>query len=165
MCDCGRWPTVRLDAASNRTLPARGDGRHSNWLARSGIWLRAATPHQPGALADFDAALVADPAHALARYNRGTLRDSLILCGRAVFDAALRNPDSLADLETGDLASTLSHEGYAYVAPRVHEEMTGAELPAYRTEYPAEPAGEPWNEDSADDLKRICPRLVAKFGP
>ena len=83
-------------------------------------------------------------------------RDWLISEGEAVFEAALADPDSLADLaqdEQFELAS------FGEVAAEVYEQLTDLPLPAARTHEPAEPAGHPWQEQ---DLPALLPRLWKK---
>jgi hypothetical protein len=85
-------------------------------------------------------------------------RDWLISEGEAVFEAALADPDSLADLAQEE---DFELESFGYVAAEVYEQMTDRPLPASHTLEPAEPAGHPWRED---DLPGMLPRLWKKFG-
>ena len=84
-------------------------------------------------------------------------RDWLISEGRSVFEAALKDPDSLADLPHIDPAEL---ESFGYVALDLHEEKGAG---AMRREFSGEagdPAGEPWNEEAVGEL---LPRLDAKY--
>ena len=91
-------------------------------------------------------------------------RSWLISMGRPVFEQALADPDSLADVEIGpDAEEDAFFEEFAYVAGQVYEEKTGTEMTYPERHYPADPAGEPWEEEG-DDLERRFPRLWAKYG-
>ena len=86
-------------------------------------------------------------------------RAELILLGRQVFEAALADADSLADvspLPWGD-------EGLIYVPLTVYEQKTGESLPYDENlpPFPSHPAGEPWEEK---DLAHRLPRLWALYG-
>ena len=81
-------------------------------------------------------------------------RDWLISEGEAVFEAALADPDSLADVAQDE---DFELESFGYVAAEVYEQLTDAPLPSGKPEEPALPAGKAWNE--AD-----LPRLWKKYG-
>jgi hypothetical protein len=100
----------------------------------------------------------------------------LISMGREVYEAALRDPESLADvagqpgIEFDDLGTEF--EEFGYVAYEVYEEKTGRELvddiqplsspgPSARSR---EPAGYGWDFDDEDEVRRRFPKLMAKFG-
>ena len=85
-------------------------------------------------------------------------RDWLISEGEAVFEAALADPDSLADVAQDE---DFSLESFGYVAAEVYEQMTDQPLPASPTLDSAEPAGHAWKEE---DLPALLPRLWKKFG-
>ena len=85
-------------------------------------------------------------------------RDFLISEGRQVYEAALKNPDSLAEL--GDLEDA-ELESYRYVIYEAYEELTGKEMPFADIDYPDDPAGHSWEED---DLEKMFPKLAAKYG-
>ncbi|MHB9129832.1 MAG: DUF4240 domain-containing protein [Armatimonadota bacterium] len=90
-------------------------------------------------------------------------RSWLISLGKETYVEALRNPESLLAIEFGPNAEEDSFfEEFAYVASEVYEQLTGEEMPATQVDYPAEPAGEPWDEDG-DDLATRFPLLWAKF--
>jgi hypothetical protein len=85
-------------------------------------------------------------------------RDWLISEGRKVFEDSLRNPDSLANLPHIEFAEL---EGFGYVAPEIFEEKAASELERDFSTEGAEPAGEPWDEETVDEL---FPQLNAKYG-
>jgi hypothetical protein len=85
-------------------------------------------------------------------------RDWLISEGEAVFEAALADPDSLADVAQDE---DFELESFGYVAGEVYEQMTDLPLPASRTLEPAEPVGPAWKEEQ---LPTLLPRLWKKFG-
>ena len=84
-------------------------------------------------------------------------RDWLISQGRSVFEVALKDPDTLADLPHIDPAEL---EAFGYVAFELHEQKGAGKLVFdYSTESP-EPAGTPWEEDEVGGL---FPKLDAKY--
>jgi Protein of unknown function (DUF4240) len=88
-------------------------------------------------------------------------RAYLIALGRPAYEAALRDPDSLAgvvqDAETGDW------ENADEVASEAYEHVTGEDLPAGDSEPSGDPRGTPWDDEQADELVRRYPRLAARF--
>jgi len=86
-----------------------------------------------------------------------SFRDWLISEGRAVFEKALKDPDTLADLPHVDPAEL---ESFGYVALDLHEEKGAGRMPRGAVVEEGEPAGEPWDEDAVGDL---LPRLDAKY--
>jgi Protein of unknown function (DUF4240) len=88
-------------------------------------------------------------------------RAYLISLGRRVYEAALRDPDSLAavvqDAEAGDW------ENADDVAPDAYERVAGDDLPAGDSDLSGPPRGTPWDSDQIDELMRRYPRLVARF--
>jgi len=84
-------------------------------------------------------------------------RDWLISEGRKVFEGALCDPESLADLPKVEHAE---NELYGYVAIELHEEAGAGEIEGPHYNEAAEPAGEPWEEDDVDSL---YPRLAKKY--
>lgn len=84
-------------------------------------------------------------------------RDWLISEGQSVFEAALKDPESLADLPHVDPAEL---EAFGYVASELYEQKGVGKLKFdYAAESP-EPAGTPWDED---DVGNLFPRLDAKY--
>ena len=105
-------------------------------------------------------------------------RGWLLAQGRATWEAAIRDPDSLADhpqvrtlgqqaVRTDDLWC----EAILYVPFDAHEALTGQPLTAEVREVvevvegagaePADPMGEDWDFDDNQEVRRRYPRLVA----
>lgn len=95
-------------------------------------------------------------------------RSWLLLQGQTVYDAALKDPDSLAklDLEMDEACCE------CYPAPEAYEHATGKKGDAYYAAlsktYPdrtqaEEPAGEEWDFDNEEQNRERLPKLVAKF--
>ena len=86
-------------------------------------------------------------------------RAGLVLCGRAAFEAALRDADSLADLPMVPRGV----EGVLSVPTNAYEAKTGKPFPERDlvVPHPSEPAGEPWEET---DLPQRLPRFWKRFG-
>lgn len=85
-------------------------------------------------------------------------RATLISQGRAVFDRALADPESLAELDFDD-DEDICYEGFQYVKDEVARETLG-ELPERTMNCPNDPAGEEWEEATVDQL---YPKLAAKY--
>jgi hypothetical protein len=85
-------------------------------------------------------------------------RDWLISEGRSVFEAALADPDTLADLPRLD---GFELEDFGYVASDVYQQLTGNDLEPPLLDESREPEGEAWDED---DLEALFPRLAEKYG-
>ena len=84
-------------------------------------------------------------------------RDWLISEGKSVFEAALKDPDSLADLPHVDPAEL---EAFNYVAHELYEQKGAGKLAFDHSAESPEPAGSPWDEDEVGSL---FPRLDAKY--
>ena len=84
--------------------------------------------------------------------------DWLISEGRATFELALSDPDSLADLPRQDYFEL---ESYAYVVLELFEAKGAGELVRHFGNELTMPAGEEWSED---DLPALYPRLAARYG-
>jgi hypothetical protein len=82
-------------------------------------------------------------------------RSSLISRGRASFERALADPDSLADDDVDE--TTWFFEGFQYAVTAGVRAVTGSR-PGRR--HPDRPSGEAWHEN---DLPVLFPRLSAKF--
>jgi hypothetical protein len=81
----------------------------------------------------------------------------LVAQGREVYEAALEDPDSLADhVETDKDAEC---ESMLYAAQYAYERRTGGEIPVKQRRLPSTDV----SVYSEDELPRICPRLWAKF--
>src|SRR5262249_11035074 len=88
----------------------------------------------------------------------------LIAQGGKVFEGALQNPDSLA--EVVDKGEVCSFEGFGYIAARVWGEKTGLgaeRMPGQKATSAKAPEGPAWKDD--DDLQQRFPRLWEKFSP
>jgi hypothetical protein len=88
-------------------------------------------------------------------------RSYLISLGPKAYEAALRDPDSLApiveDAETGDWENADSVAGDAY------ESATGDELPVDDSDLSGDPRGEPWDDEDVEALIERYPRLAERF--
>jgi len=88
----------------------------------------------------------------------------LIGQGQSVFEAALADPDSLADLITSDIIwgdAELDCEDLGYAASEAYQEKTGQEMPFDEADYlPSEPAGVKWEEE---DLDELFPKIAARM--
>ncbi len=87
-------------------------------------------------------------------------RSSLLSMGRAFYEAALADAESLADVDVG-IVGWLFYEGFAYPCSDVYSDKTG-QAPPRTVAHPDQPAGEEWNEDE-QVLKQRFPRLFAKY--
>ena len=89
-------------------------------------------------------------------------RYGLISRGQQVFEAALADPDALADLlEEEDF---LSNEEFGYVAGQVYQSLTDEEIPLSDNPPALEPSGEEWDFEDMDLNAEKLPKLTAKFG-
>jgi hypothetical protein len=94
----------------------------------------------------------------------------LVSRGRDVYEAALADPESLAQLDAQPGPDDLwEFEEICYVAPRVFEEKGGQGDVRDQAEPEAglagaEPSGKPFSEDE-EHLARRYPDLVKRFGP
>jgi hypothetical protein len=86
-------------------------------------------------------------------------RNTLITCGRKIFERALKDPDSLADLSF-ELGDSLQVEGISYIAGKVAVRLGGDVLGRSKP-HPKKPAGKKWNEV---ELAKLCPRLTKTYG-
>lgn len=88
----------------------------------------------------------------------------LISRGREVFEAAVRNPDSLAgqvDVDRDDY----EFEDLWNVALEVNEELTGQEMPAGGTQWrPIKPRGRRWDFEDDEQIARRLPELARMYG-
>lgn len=83
-------------------------------------------------------------------------RSWLIAQGKAVYDAALADPESLAAHIREAFAE---FEEFAYVPIEVFEKKFDEDWPGQGAGFPPEPEGTRWEEDQLDDL---FPKLTAK---
>lgn len=95
----------------------------------------------------------------------------LVSRGHEIFEAAVVNPESLADLSASDMQEYSEFEAFAAVAGEVWAEKTRIDpwsdpqsrYPFAIVPLPSEPAGVPFEEDEAHLAKRY-PKLWARFG-
>jgi len=83
--------------------------------------------------------------------------DFLISEGKTTFEAALKNPESLATL---DHIADAELEEYRYAIYEAYEALTDQEIPDHSSNCPAEPLGEQWDEG---DLESLFPILAKKY--
>jgi hypothetical protein len=88
-------------------------------------------------------------------------RYGLISQGKDVYEAALINPDNLAEF---DFENELSNELFGYSALEVYEQKTGNETPRKKFEQPDDPTGEEWDFDNENENIKRLPRLWKKYG-
>ena len=88
-------------------------------------------------------------------------RAYVISLGRGPYEAALRDPDSLAavaqDAEEGDW------ENADDVAPDAYQSATGEDFPLDDSALSGTPRGEPWDDEDGDALAQRYPRLAERF--
>jgi hypothetical protein len=88
-------------------------------------------------------------------------RGYLISLGRRPYEAALKDPDSLApvvqDAETGDW------ENADNVAPDAYKDVTGEDIPSGDSDLSGDPRGEEWDDEQQDELVHRYPALAARF--
>jgi hypothetical protein len=82
----------------------------------------------------------------------------LIGRGRRVYEAALRDPDSLAEVADPDRDDNEAEDLWG-VAQEVYREMMSKEM-EIRFQWTAKPSGQPFDGDDADELARRLPRLA-----
>jgi hypothetical protein len=86
-------------------------------------------------------------------------RDWLISEGRERFEAALADPESLAD---GPVSDEPELELFGYAASNAYEALGGGEIDREVSEIERDgPAGEPWQED---EVAELFPRLAEAYG-
>jgi hypothetical protein len=83
----------------------------------------------------------------------------LISRGRAVYEAAVANPDSLAGL-TDPRRDDYEFEELWYVAQEAYREVTGEEMPASEFRRLMTPRGRRWNFDEDEQVSRRLPELA-----
>lgn len=92
-------------------------------------------------------------------------RYGLISRGKQVFEAALTDPDSLADVASeDDDEGYIPNETFGYVASEVYEQKAGTEMPRGDNAEPSDPVGDEWDFDDEGLCARKLPKLWAKFG-
>ena len=76
-------------------------------------------------------------------------RDWLISEGQDIYEKALENPESLADLPAIEEAEL---EDFRYVVDEVYENKMGQSMALRVISQPTEPSGDEWDEDSVYSL-------------
>ena len=93
-------------------------------------------------------------------------RACLISLGQKDYEAALADPDSLADVVDRPDAPYTQAEGFQYIASKTYKAVTGEECwpdsPTPRPAYP-QPIGERFDFDDEEEMRRRFPRIVTKF--
>jgi uncharacterized protein DUF4240 len=88
-------------------------------------------------------------------------RGYLISLGRGPYEAALKDPDSLApvvqDAETGDW------ENADDVAPDAYQDAAGEDIPSGDSDLSGKPRGREWDDEQQDELVSRYPALAARF--
>ena len=88
-------------------------------------------------------------------------RAYLISLGPGPYEAALRDPDSLApivqDAEQGDW------ENADDVSPDAYSSATGDDFPGDDSDLSGDPSGETWDDEQAEALVRRYPALAERF--
>lgn len=86
-------------------------------------------------------------------------RYGLISFGEKVFEKAIADPDTLADVGP---AEDIWDEGFGYVAGQVYEARFGSEVP--RIEPLDADMGDDWDFEDEDAARNTFPRLYKRFG-
>jgi hypothetical protein len=82
----------------------------------------------------------------------------LIGKGRACFEAALADPESLVDQAEEDVEC----EDLMYIAQQAYQKVSGSEeMPGKAHSFPE--LGESWDFDDEDEMRKRYPRLCGKF--
>ena len=88
-------------------------------------------------------------------------RSALISLGREVFENALIDSDSLADIPEEEVDNMFA-EGFQYVSAQVYEKKTGR-YPERLRPHPKHPLGEKFDGEDEVGLQRQYPRTYARF--
>ncbi len=88
-------------------------------------------------------------------------RGWLVSRGRAVFEAALADPESLAVVVTTDELYEVECEDVLGAAWEAHQQLTGRDLPPSSSPEPLPDLGEGWDFDDEDEMRRRYPRIRA----
>lgn len=89
----------------------------------------------------------------------------LISKGQAVYEAALKNPEILAEVVDEDVDGDAQYEEFTYAASLAWEKKLNKlpeDFPRNDSSQAGEPGGEPWEEDDEVLAKRY-PKLFSKF--
>jgi len=88
-------------------------------------------------------------------------RSALISQGREVFENALIDPDSLADIPEQEVDNMFA-EGFQYVSAQIYEKKAGG-YPERVRPHPKQPFGEQFDGEDEEELQRRYPRTYARF--
>jgi hypothetical protein len=88
----------------------------------------------------------------------------LISRGRAVYEAAVQNPDSLTGL-TDPERDDYELEDLWGVSQEAYEQLTGEQMPPIDFRWPAKPKGRRWDFDDDRQVARRLPRLSKIYLP
>lgn len=91
----------------------------------------------------------------------------LIFRGRAIFDAAVKDANSLAKIGKKALLESFDGEEFNYMAAEVYEEKTGKDIEddenLNEVDFKDEPTGQEWEEDDLNTLVGINPDIYELF--
>jgi hypothetical protein len=90
-------------------------------------------------------------------------RSWLISRGRAVYEAAVENPDTLAGL-TDPEPDDYEFEDLWGASQYAYRELTGEEMPPVEFRWPKKPRGRRWDFDDDEHLSRRFPKLAKMYG-
>jgi hypothetical protein len=92
-------------------------------------------------------------------------RGWLIAQGESVFNNALENPDSLADVVEADAEGDVECEHMLNVAEWAYEAKSGEEIPFYGRKFwfDEQPSGSEFDFDDDETMTSRFPKLAAKF--
>jgi len=88
-------------------------------------------------------------------------RGWLMTRGRGVFEAAVADPDSLADVVTVDDLYEVECEDLLGAAWEAHQQLTGGVLPSGSGREPLPDLGDGWDFDDENEMRRRYPRISA----
>ena len=89
-------------------------------------------------------------------------RSWLISRGRAVYEAAIANPDTLAAV-TDPERDDYEFEDLLYIPLIAYEELTGEEMPPIDFHWPSEPRGQHWGLDDDEQVSKRLPMLAKAY--
>jgi hypothetical protein len=93
----------------------------------------------------------------------------LISMGQAVYEAALVDPDSLADVSVVQIAFQEPYSWHTqfgdcgYVVRPIYEEMAGEEMPLFDYGFSSGTIGEEFDFDDEQEMNRRFPKLMAAY--
>jgi len=88
-------------------------------------------------------------------------REWVIGQGKDFYYKTIKDPETLAELETEFIEEASEFEGLGYVPSKIFEELTGQEMP-YPFKEKHDTTGVEWSEEG-DDLKNMFPKIYAKY--